>query len=287
MTLMYLRCDAGMCLADMDTNGMVGSLRKLRERHSSVFFAVQTLLLLFAWYFGTYPYQQTQGSVFDSMWVPMSWLNAPWLWLTAGAFLLLLSLLSLTEFQDLLSATWAQFLGRTSFAIYLLHYIVLMLADILVMPYLGPAFNQKGHHDRTGAAFFCFVFIIVPVTLVSSHYFYKYVDEPSIECAKDFSDFWLTHFPRCCACLGAKKSVTLEAHDQSKSLVVDDAEQARFHDVINNNGLASDPKESAKMVEKPTVPKKMLLLCILLAFLIPCCVPYDRHNTCYVDDDSN
>jgi hypothetical protein len=290
-------------------SGMIKAIRDLRETNERGFYCVQAVLLTFAWYFGTFPYQVTQGSVFDSMWLPLAeWLNAPWLWLTTGSFLLMLSLLTFKEFQDLLSTRWAQFLGRTSFAIYLLHFIVLILADILIMPYLGPSFNKVGHHDRTGAAFFTFFLVIVPVVLTASHYFYVYVDEPSIQLSKDFTDLWFYSFPRFCGCLHQKKSdpsnstkhASIVVHpvndgdDKLTSMVVNsDVEQAVSPEQLGLPDAGADAVAAARTEKKSFsyrdfnwTSKNMILMYIMIAFFIPCCIPYNKTNTCYVNDDN-
>jgi hypothetical protein len=189
-----------MAIADLQTSGYIQKLQNLRETNINYFYFIQAILVIFGFYFGTFPYQQTLGKVTDSMWLPIYWF-APWLWLTVGAACLMVSILTVTEFQHFLSSKICHFLGRISFAVYLLHFIILLLCDILIMPSLGPATNSNNDNDRTVAAFICYIFVILPTTIVSSYCFTIYVDEVAIEYARDFSNLFTSYFPIWCACL--------------------------------------------------------------------------------------
>jgi hypothetical protein len=205
-----------MMLADLERYGFVVWSQSVRESKPTLFICVQAVLLVVALFTGTFPYTYPDlttngyyvsyyytgpGLKVGMSWLPLAWLPSPFLWMAFAAFLLIGSVLTVTEFQTVLSHRWLQFLGRISFGIYLLHYVVMQLTDILIMPYLGPAMNAPGHHDRTGAAIFCFVFIIVPVTLFVSHLFALWVEEATILMSKDFTLWWSRHFPVWCRSL--------------------------------------------------------------------------------------
>jgi hypothetical protein len=205
-----------MILADLERCGFVVWSQQVRESKPTLFFCLQAFLLLVVLFAGTFPYTYPDLTTYGyylsyfymgpihlagESWLAFDWLPTPFLWMAFAAFLLIGSVLTVTEFQTALSHRWLQFLGRISFGIYLLHYVVMQLTDILIMPYLGPAINAPGHHDRTGAAIFCFVFIIVPVTLFVSHLFTLWVEETSILMARDFTLWWSRHFPVWCRSL--------------------------------------------------------------------------------------
>lgn len=292
-----------MFIAELQTSGLISRLQDLRSDADTLsrFFALQALLLTTALYVGTFPYMITKGSVRDSMWFPIYWL-APWLWLTLGAAALMLSLLTLTEFQNVLSTRYTHFLGRMSFAIYLLHYMVLVLCDIVIMPVLGPATNTNGGEDRTVAAVIVFLLVIVPAVLASSYVFTVYVDEVAIECSKDFYTFWLTCFPSCCKCLKQQdKSVqndyylhtALNASSSAAGDVECDASPPRVEavDVVSScEGSGQDdttPPQCAVRCWQGVdwSGKKMLLLYFSVLVFVPCCVPSHQTSTCYLQDD--
>lgn len=195
---------SGMLVAELEVSGCLDLIRSLSGWDSTLFALLQSLLIAVGFYVGTVPYQITLGNAATSMWMPLMWLS-PWIWLTTGAGCLIISLLTWKSFQTALSTQACLFIGRISFAIYLLHYQVLIITDILIMPYLGPALNRPGSNDRTAAAFICYFFIILPVTIVASYYFHIYVDEASIECSRDFVEIMRAYFPTCCNCLKADK----------------------------------------------------------------------------------
>lgn len=223
--LVFLLSDillVGMLIAEFDVTGCLEHIRCLSDRNSKMFALLQFSLLASSLYLGTIPYQITLGSTAASMWMPLFWLS-PWIWLTAGAGCLMLSLLTWKSFQQVLSTRLCLFIGRISFAIYLLHYQVLIITDIMIMPYLGPALNPPGSNDRTAAAFICYFLFILPVTIGASYCFHIYVDEVSITYSNDFTGLLLENFPIFCKCLRVDRrvrSTTLGPAETDDSLVV-------------------------------------------------------------------
>jgi peptidoglycan/LPS O-acetylase OafA/YrhL len=206
-TQYFLSYLLGMWLADLSCSGDLDNIRLWQETKPTRFYCLQTILLLLAWYLGTAPYPnnvnfsiysfmsvfyETQTSPF---WLPLNWLYVPYIWMTLGAFLLIMSILTFPQLQSILSMKWPQFLGRHAFSIYLLHYNVMVIVDVLVMPYLVLAF---GAEDRSAAAVFCLFLIIIPATLLTSYYFTIHVDDVAIDWSSHFADLWIHFCPVRC-----------------------------------------------------------------------------------------
>jgi hypothetical protein len=241
------------------------------------------------------------------MWMPFDFL-APWLWLTLAAGCLMLSLLTLRELQGLLSTPVCLFLGRISFAVYLLHFVVLLLTDVYVMPYLGPATNAHGDDDRTVAAVICYLFIILPTTLGASYLFTIHVDDVAIELSRDFCSLWLARCPSHCGCLKAssKTATQLEASEgggeeaayssvvespllspQIANSSVDGKLTYIDSDSTNDTYKAGNNARALHLASVDWRSRRVVLLCILAVLLIPCCVPSHKTRTCFVDDDDD
>jgi peptidoglycan/LPS O-acetylase OafA/YrhL len=69
-----------------------------------------------------------------------------------------------------------QLLGNCSFDIYLIHFIILLAVDCTLMPLLGDWTNSNSYNNnknyipnRTAAAWICYLFVILPVTLTLAY----------------------------------------------------------------------------------------------------------------------
>lgn len=203
----------GMFFADIGAQGFFQKITNQRKSHPILFFTFQVFLLILSLYLGTFPRPQTypytqiySADVSNTFWLPLSW-GSPWLCLTAGATTLFLSLMTFKEFQDLLSTYFCKELGRLSFSIYLLHYQILILADVLIMPYLGPLMSPSNVYppDRSASAFIVLIFVITPCVYFSSCAFYIYCDKVSVYIAQDVYNFFISRFPVYCQCLKKRK----------------------------------------------------------------------------------
>ncbi len=64
-----------MYYAFLDCNGFFRRyIIERREKNETYFKVFQWCLLVVGWYLGTCPYQQTLGSIGDSMWMPLYWM---------------------------------------------------------------------------------------------------------------------------------------------------------------------------------------------------------------------
>ncbi len=264
----------GMYFAEWEVNGVFQHVRDWREEdqaNETKFKFLQWMLIVIGLYFGSCPYQQTLGKISDSMWLPLIWLS-PWLWLSLGAGCIMFSLLVWKEFQELLSTPLCQTLGRLSFSIYLLHYQILILIDILIMPYIGPAMSPKGKHDRTGAAVFCLLFIIPLVYLVSVP-FHSYCDELSVSLSNDFRGFFVNNkcFSACCGCLVEKKSVSTGSNLENGDLKQDATQETE--------SVAQSWSQYFHTIDWKS--KKMILLYATLLFIGIGAIPAKQYCDCY------
>jgi peptidoglycan/LPS O-acetylase OafA/YrhL len=98
-----------------------------------------------------------------------------------GAFMLIIAVLTNTSLTKFLETKPIQFLGRISFSLYLIHLIILSSLAATLFNYL------IGHFAYLPSL----LLTIVPslsVTLVTAHFFTKWVDAPSITISKEFGN---------------------------------------------------------------------------------------------------
>jgi hypothetical protein len=193
------------------------------------------------------------------------------------------SLLIWQEFQDLLSTSWCQVLGQLSFSIYLLHYQILIVIDILIMPYLGPVMSPTGKHDRTGAAIFCLFIFIIPLVYLVSVPFYRYCDDLSVALSNDFRQLFVRGENSCCwtccSCLVEKKRVTNHREDENNKL-----ENGRIGQGQQNYEQSSSSSVGGQCQNIDWKSKKMILLYAIILFIIIGAIPAKEYCDCYSSD---
>jgi peptidoglycan/LPS O-acetylase OafA/YrhL len=92
---------------------------------------------------------------------------------TWGAFLVLLAILNSQKIQELLSARPLVYLGRISFPLYAVHWIILGSLSALLFVQLHPLVSYP-------AAFLITVAVSLPVMLGAAELIKRYVDDPGI-----------------------------------------------------------------------------------------------------------
>jgi len=180
----------GLLLSDLDANGFLNFIHSIK-RHWSML--IKTVLILLTIYFGSYPVFNTDvvnGS--GTLWSPFGWMFG-WFWISFGGFcLLLLSMISKT-IQYFLSTKIVHFLGKISFGIYLIHYIILCIMDMSFIQWLAP------HLGRDLAVIIGLIGFALPSIVLLSYGFYLFVDTPAV-----LISHWVD-FVVCHRCLKSKK----------------------------------------------------------------------------------
>lgn len=173
----YLGFFAGIVIADIFTN-YPQLVDKLRDRYLWGLFAVAIVL-------GTWPTTSIYPSLYDHIHLP---LFSPLLLAifahTVAATIIIVAVLKLQVLTRFFETRPLQFLGKVSFSLYLLHFIILCsiacyLFDVFV-PHLG-----------YGKSVLLTFIPSVGLTFVASHYYTKYVDERAIAYSKRFGDMLL------------------------------------------------------------------------------------------------
>jgi peptidoglycan/LPS O-acetylase OafA/YrhL len=147
--------------------------------------AAKTILLAIAVFLGSYPTYVLEPV---GLYAKITFLSQPQsarvCHIVSAAIIIYFALAS-SHFQRLLETGVANFLGKVSFSLYLLHLIVLFsLSSFLVA--LSATWNAPYPLKIVGVCL-----ISLPVMLVCSWYYYKHVDAPSIRLANSFSAYLL------------------------------------------------------------------------------------------------
>ena len=173
----------GLLLAHLDGSGKLSVVRSALSSPQAaprmhVRGAHITLLALFLLgiYLGTYPVFNTPiaSDGAGSMWAPLGAVSFGWLWISAGGMCWVAAALISPHAQRFLGSAPMAFLGKISFGVYLVHYIVLCAVDATLMRLLAP------HMGHDGASFLLFFAFIAPVTLCAAYAFYVMVDAPAV-----------------------------------------------------------------------------------------------------------
>jgi peptidoglycan/LPS O-acetylase OafA/YrhL len=116
----------------------------------------------------------TSGETADR-WLPQNLIG----WLTGlGSFAMLLYGWSSPTMQKLLSLAWLRYIGKISYSLYLLHFIVL----VNITPWLLAAMNQFISHLAT--AWWLGLMMTIVISLLLSTIFYRLVEVPSMALGK-------------------------------------------------------------------------------------------------------
>ena len=164
----YLAFILGMILSDT-----IAHERALVRKYDKTKL-IRTGLLVLGLLLGSFPAgRDPQGTMYAFM--ALSWLTDPGtLYHTLGAFLLMVVLLESRKMQQFFSFRYFLFLGEISFAMYLLHFIILGSFTSFVFIQLEPIMPYP---YAVGLSFLA----SLPIILGVSYVVYKYVDRSAVK----------------------------------------------------------------------------------------------------------
>jgi len=173
----YLAFILGMMLSDIVAHERT-ILRKIDRKK-----ILRTIFLLIGLFLGSFPAgRDPNGTMYAFMMSP--WLSEPGtLYHTIGAFLLMTVLLESSRMQKFFSFRYFLFLGEISFAMYLLHFIILGSFSSFVFLKLQ---TMMPYRDAVILSFAA----SIPVILLASLLVYRYVDRNAVR----FSHFLYEKF---------------------------------------------------------------------------------------------
>ncbi|WP_460223853.1 acyltransferase family protein [Bacillus cereus] len=134
------------------------------------------LLITVGLYFGSYPYGGVENTIYRFLYF-QSDIKLFWFYHMVGAALVLVGVLYCKPVQQFFSYTCFVFLGKISFALYLIHFpILLSLTSWLFMSFIG-------HVSYNGSVFYA-TLITLPILLIASYLFYLLFDKSTIRFLK-------------------------------------------------------------------------------------------------------
>lgn len=104
-------------------------------------------------------------------------------WHNVGAWLTLYSVLRIDVLQRFLSMNWVLYLGRISFALYCVHYIINLVFGQMLLD-LAWSSMGKDTKIRYQLGFFIGFALTTPLIILASHLFYVTVDRTSIRLSR-------------------------------------------------------------------------------------------------------
>jgi peptidoglycan/LPS O-acetylase OafA/YrhL len=118
------------------------------------------------------------------------WYRMPWyFWQSVGAILVVWSAVHVDEVKPLFINSFAQYLGRISFALYLVHGNILRSVLYSIMPSIWTLrAGDEGTTFRLGVAWLVGACVIVPLSFLAAETFWRFVDKPSIKFASLVED---------------------------------------------------------------------------------------------------
>ena len=164
----YLAFVLGMFLSDV-----IAHERTLVRKYDKTRL-IRTGLLLLGLFLGSFPVgRDPHGTMYAFMALP--WLTDPGtLYHTLGAFFLMVVLLESRRMQKLFSFRYFLFLGEISFAMYLLHFIILGSFTSFVFLQLSPIMPYQ---YAAGLSFVA----SLPIIFLTTYLVYKYVDSNAVK----------------------------------------------------------------------------------------------------------
>lgn len=158
----------GTVVADLYANGVI---EKLKNRISAIGFFIGAIA------FGSYPHGRVEGTVYEQfgfMQAIVPGLDTKMLFLTIASLMLLMAVLTSGKLSTLLSRVgW---LGKYTYSLYLTHKFVLFSSVCLI-------FLSVQSIDYNNAVLLSLV-LSIPVMMLTSILFERYIDAPSIRLAK-------------------------------------------------------------------------------------------------------
>jgi peptidoglycan/LPS O-acetylase OafA/YrhL len=164
----YLAFLLGMMLSDLMAHKQAILGRYDRKK------IIRTVFLILGLFLGSFPIgREPQGTMYAFMDFP--WLADPAaLYHVLGAFLLMIVLLESKKMQKFFSIRYFLFLGEISFAMYLLHFIILGSLSSFLFLKFEPAMAYQY------AVLLSFA-LSLPVILLVSYLAYRFVDKKSVD----------------------------------------------------------------------------------------------------------
>lgn len=165
----YLAFIIGMVLADMFTNKM-----PIFKTSNNVILSVMLISGLFL---GSYPENSVaDGSIYSFL--NNGFFQVPKrIYYIMGASMIIYVLLNSRLLQDIFSSRIPAFLGKISYSLYLIHFLVISSFTCALFLFLYPELSYE-------SAFLISCFLSVPLIIPLSYIFYKYVDIAGIKSSK-------------------------------------------------------------------------------------------------------
>jgi peptidoglycan/LPS O-acetylase OafA/YrhL len=117
------------------------------------------------------------------LFMPMHWMVPAWFWYGIGAALISITAALNANVQYIFSCKVARFLGRISYALYLVHGIVIRCLGIQLVPLAFAITGKQGVFNQE-LGFLLAYTIQVPVTLLAAIVFTKMFDDTAITLSK-------------------------------------------------------------------------------------------------------
>lgn len=163
---------AGVIIADVYQNR-----KELISRlsHQPVFYKVSALIVAF--YLASFP-PFKDGNTLSALYQPLLFMNANYgmnrtILYTIASVIIIVLILTSTRLKKILEVRPLVYLGKISYSLYAIHYVLLGLVGSAVFLY----FSKKLSYNMSVAMTFA---IYIPIVLAVAHIIHKYVDEPSV-----------------------------------------------------------------------------------------------------------
>lgn len=173
MGVWYMAFIVGMLLADLYTSGY------LSQKSRAIPFI--TGVLAIALFFGGYPYASVEGTMYQKFVIPGVQMQA--LSTIIGASILVGLIMSTKQLSSLFRHRYLSALGKYSFSLYLIHLPVIYSLTVGLFVLLRAHF---GYNTSFALAFSA----SIPVVVLSTILFYRYVEAPSVRFANGFEKIY-------------------------------------------------------------------------------------------------
>lgn len=172
----------GMMLADIVHNTDI--INFVRDKISRIYYIA---ILMLVWLIACFPVpiNGLEGTIYESFLIPD--VSADYIfkiWQFLGAFLLLSVIIASVRLQNILNHRFLVFLGGISFAVYLVHFLVLYSAGNYAYVLLREDFGVSASALIAGG-------ITIVITIGAAVLWKKYVDDLSVRVSRAFADYIL------------------------------------------------------------------------------------------------
>jgi len=180
---------AGFLIAQLDPLFEAGETRIKNTYLRKAYISLMVVLMLGGLYMASYPpfdAEHATGFVWLADHVPTFYAWKPWFWFSNGAILAIFAMSRLEFVKAMFCVPIVQYFGQISFAVYLVH---LLIAYQFGTMFMYALLNVTNNLDRHNYPLFVVVFTISTVYVYASviwvsDIWYRFVDIPSVECAK-------------------------------------------------------------------------------------------------------